>query len=44
MEYVKPQVKILGQATTVIGFQQKVTPIYIEVTYRTPNPAYDLDE
>jgi len=44
MDYVKPEVKILGEATAVIEFEQKVTPIYIEVLHRTPNPAYDLDE
>lgn len=44
MHYVKPEVKILGEETTVIEFQKKVTPIYVEVLHRTPSPAYDLDE
>jgi hypothetical protein len=44
MNYVKPEVKTIGEAMTVIEFQQKVLPVYVEVLHRSPNPAYDLDE
>ena len=44
VNYVKPEVKTLGGAMTIIEFQQKLVPIYVEVLHRIPNPACDLDE
>lgn len=45
MNYSKPEVKTLGEATVVIE-GGKVSPATIDppLNQKTPHPAYDLDE
>jgi hypothetical protein len=45
MNYSKPEVKTLGQATTVIeGTAQKIPPNFLDGVLPHVVPAYDLDE
>jgi hypothetical protein len=44
MNYSKPELQTLGEATMVIEAHQKVNPPNIDGLRPQPNPAYDLDE
>jgi hypothetical protein len=45
MNYTKPEVAILGTATSVIeSTHQKQNPVLTDGSLRSINPAYDLDE
>lgn len=42
MTYTKPEIAVLGNASTVIQGNKKGSRA--EGAFHTPNPAYDLDE
>jgi hypothetical protein len=46
MNYTKPQVAVLGQASVVIAQHEKAIPGIFDGVLPVPylNPAYDLDE
>ena len=45
MTYTKPEIAVLGNASTVIQGTKNLRPIEnLVLKTKTPSPAYDLDE